>query len=85
MIGQDKIKEKERNIAGWKAAGYRCTLPDPIGQLIHEPTMSRISVYKPISRFKRIMLRWAFGLKYEQFNKQRYDQDNRRIGKRVCR
>ena len=40
--------------------------PDPIGQLIHEPTMTTINVYKPISRFKRIMLRWCFGLKYEK-------------------
>lgn len=66
MIGQDKIKEKERDIAGWKEAGYSCPLPDPIGQLIHEPTMTTIKVYKPISRFKRIMLHWAFGLKYER-------------------
>ena len=66
MIGQDKIKERERDIAGWKAAGYRCTLPDPIGQLVHEPTMTTIKVYNPISRFKRIMLRWCFGLKYEK-------------------
>lgn len=66
MIGQSKIKERERDIAGWKAAGCNIKMPDPIGQLIHEPTMSRISVYKPISRFKRIMLRWAFGLKFEE-------------------
>jgi hypothetical protein len=66
MIGQNKIKEKERDIVGWKAAVYNCKLPDQIGQLIHEPTMSRIPVYKPISQFKRIMLRWAFGLKYEK-------------------
>lgn len=66
MIGQSKIKEKERDIAGWKAAGYRCTLPDPIGQLIHEPTMTTIKVYKPISRFKRLMLRLCFGLKFEK-------------------
>lgn len=66
MIGQDKIKERERDIAGWKEAGYNCKLPDPIGQLIHEPTMSRISVYKPISRFKAFMLKHCFGLKYEK-------------------
>lgn len=57
MIGQDKIEEGERYIAGWEEAGYNCKLPDPIGQLVHEPTMTRLSVYKPISRFKRIMLR----------------------------
>lgn len=37
----------------------------PIGYLKHDPTGYTISVYKPISRFKRIMLRWAFGLKYK--------------------
>lgn len=66
MIGQDKIKTKERNIAGWKAAGYKCKLPEPIGDLVHEPTMTRISVYKPISGFKAFMLRHCFGLKYEK-------------------
>lgn len=66
MIGQDKIKVKERDIDGWKAAGYRCTLPDPIGQLIHEPTMTTVKVYKPISRFKWLMLRLCFGLRYEK-------------------
>lgn len=66
MIGQSKIKEKERDIAGWKAAGYNIKLPDPIGNLVHEPTMTSIKVYKPISRFKRIMLRWCFGLKFEK-------------------
>lgn len=49
-----------------KEAGYNIKLPDPIGQLVHEPTMSRISVYKPISRFKRLMLRLCFGLKFEK-------------------
>lgn len=67
MIGQSKIKERERNIAGWEAARYNTIkFPDPIGQLVHGPTMSRISVYKPISRFKRLMLRWCFGLKFEK-------------------
>ena len=27
MIGQSKIKEKERDIAGWKATGYNRKLP----------------------------------------------------------
>lgn len=66
MIGQNKIKERERDIAGWKEAGYTVKLPDPIGQLVHEPTMSRISVYRPTSRFKRFMLRRCFGLKFEK-------------------
>lgn len=66
MIGQSKIKEKERDIAGWKAAGYNIKLPDPIGNLVHEPTMTSIKVYKPISRFKAFMLKHCFGLKYEK-------------------
>ncbi len=66
MIGQSKIKDAENTIGAMKEAGYNIKLPDPIGQLIHEPTMSRISVYNPISCFKRIMLRWCFGLKYEK-------------------
>lgn len=40
--------------------------PQPIGRLEHEPTGYSLAVYKPISRFKRIMLRWCFGLKYEK-------------------
>ena len=38
----------------------------PIGHLIHEPTGCTLAVYKPIPRFKRLMLRWAFGLKFEK-------------------
>lgn len=38
----------------------------PIGYLKHEPTGYSLAVYKPTPRFKRIMLRWAFGLKYEK-------------------
>ena len=65
MIGQSKIKDAENTIGAMKEAEYNIKLPDPIGQLIHEPTMSRISVYKPISRFKRRMLKWCFGLEYK--------------------
>lgn len=38
----------------------------PIGHLKHEPTGYTLAVYKPISRFKRFMLRWCFGLKFEK-------------------
>ena len=65
MMRQSKIKGTENTIGAMKDAGYNIKLPDAIGQLVHEPTMSRISVYKPISRFKRLMLRWCFGLKFE--------------------
>lgn len=66
MIGQSKIKDAENTIDAMKEAAYNIKLPDPIGQPVHEPTMSRISVYKTISRSKRLMLRWAFGLKFEK-------------------
>ncbi len=66
MIGQSKIKETENTIGAMKEAGYNIKLPDPIGHLVHEPTMSRISVHKPISRFKLLMLKWCFGLKFEK-------------------
>lgn len=66
MIGQSRIKDAENTICAMKEAGYNIKLPDPIGLLIHEPTMSRIHVYKPISRFKRLMLRLCFGLKFER-------------------
>lgn len=42
------------------------SFPKPIGYLHHEPTGYSLVVYKPISRFKRLMLRWCFGLKYEK-------------------
>lgn len=40
----------------------------PIGYLLHEPTKTHIPVYKPISRFKALMIKWCFGLKYEKIN-----------------
>lgn len=38
----------------------------PIGYLRHEPTGYSLAVYKPISRFHALMLRWCFGLKFEK-------------------
>lgn len=38
--------------------------PKPIGYLKHEPTGYSLAVYKPISRFHALMLRWCFGVKY---------------------
>lgn len=55
-MAQDEIMKTE----------YRLNMSKPIGQLIHEPTRHIIAVYKPISRFKRIMLKWCFGLKFEK-------------------
>lgn len=42
----------------------RIIVPQPVGYLRHEPTGHSLAVYKHISRFKRIMLRWCFGVKY---------------------
>lgn len=47
-------------------AEYRLNMPKPIGRLIHEPTRHSLAVYKPISRFKRLMLRWCFGMQFEK-------------------
>lgn len=41
-------------------------LPQPIARLEHKPTGYSLAVYKPISRFKALMLKWCFGLKYEK-------------------
>jgi len=40
--------------------------PKPIGYLEHKPTKSMISVYTPISWFKKFMMRWCFGLTYHK-------------------
>ena len=40
------------------------TPPDPIGYLELEEAMTRLPVFKRIGWFHRMMLRWAFGLKY---------------------
>ena len=40
-------------------------IPESIGYLRHEETNTTISVYAPISFFKRLMLKWCFGLKYK--------------------
>ncbi len=38
----------------------------PIGYLLNEPTKTQITVYKPISLFKALMIKWCFGLKYKK-------------------
>lgn len=47
-------------------AEYRLNMPEPIGRLIYEPTRHSLAVYKPISRFHALMLRWCFGMKFEK-------------------
>lgn len=54
-------------------------LPQAIGRLRHEPTGYAISIYKPIPRFQRLMLRWCFGLKYEKY------EHNLRNNRELCR
>lgn len=40
---------------------------EPIGYLKSEETRARIAVFSKISLFKRLMMRWCFGLKYIKF------------------
>ena len=58
VIGKS-FEDMARNVATIKVTV-------PIGYLRHEPTGYSLAVYKPISRFKRLMLRWCFGLKFEK-------------------
>lgn len=37
-----------------------------VGYLRHEPTHTYIGVFKPIGWFKRLMIRWCFGLEYKE-------------------
>lgn len=46
--------------------GATIKVPMPIGYLHHEPTGGRFAIYKPISRFKALMLKCCFGLKFEK-------------------
>lgn len=46
--------------------GTTIKVPMPIGYLKHAPTGYSLAVYKPISRFKALMLRWCFGLNFEK-------------------
>lgn len=54
-----------------KNADYKCEIcdvyistPTVIGVIRHEPTMTNINVYKPISKFKAFMLKFCFGFEY---------------------
>ena len=42
------------------------TPPKPIGYLEHEESKTRIAVFKHIGWFRRCMLRWCFGVKYNK-------------------
>ena len=36
----------------------------PIGYLIHRPTKTQIAIFSHIGWFKRMMIKWCFGLEY---------------------
>ena len=40
--------------------------PKPVGYLRHDPTGYSLAVYKPISRFHALMLRWCFVVRFER-------------------
>ena len=44
--------------------GREITFPQPIGHLHCDYAQVAITVYEPIGWFKRLMLRWCFGLEY---------------------
>lgn len=43
---------------------FHIYIPKVYGYLRHEPTQVQWTCYKPIGKFKRLMLKWCFGLKY---------------------
>lgn len=51
-----------------KCNSARITVPTVYGHLKHDPTKYQISVYSRIGWFKRLMLRWCFGLRYVKHN-----------------
>lgn len=63
------VSEAVKYIGQPKQCFSNCHLVEPrkpIGYLRHDPTGYSLAVYKPISRFKRLMLRWCFGLKFKK-------------------
>lgn len=63
-IWEEKVKAMQDEI--FRQSFQNVMRLKPIGHLKHEPTGYSLAVYKPISRFKRLMLRWCFGLKFEK-------------------
>lgn len=62
----EKIKALGKGFEDMFRNGCKIKIQAPVGYLIHEPTRTQISVYKPISWFKSFMLEWCFGLKYKK-------------------
>ncbi len=42
--------------------------PKVVAQLVHEQTKSIIPVFKPMNWLQRRMIKWCFGLKYQNVN-----------------
>ncbi len=71
MTGLEAIQELGKEYQTTYSGAFeraRIIVPVPIGYLRHEPTKVYIHVYQPIGRFKRLMLRWCFGLRYVKRN-----------------
>lgn len=66
MIANDRIKDKQQTLDMMGAASCNVKPREVVGQLVHEPTDTSISVYKPIGKFKAWMLYKCFGLKYKK-------------------
>lgn len=63
-----ELKEliKEELIANTKVYDCRINIPKVYGELYYPYTQTSLSVYKPICWFKRLMLKWCFGLEYKK-------------------
>lgn len=48
----------------YKNGRYTIYVPKPTSYLYHEPTRLQFDVHSRIGWFRRLMLRWCFGLKY---------------------
>ena len=51
-------------IKGFKTESIKFEYPKPIGYLEYKPCNMRISVYSKMGLFKRVMIKYFFGLKY---------------------
>lgn len=49
-----------------KIEGKIQRIENPIGYLVHEPSHTKIAVFKPINRWQRWWIEFCFGLKYEE-------------------
>jgi len=67
-INTERLQAVLEHFDDIKRNNYIIKMPMPVGFLRHEPTGQTINVYKPISRFKALMLRWCFGLKYKKYD-----------------